>query len=826
MLREYYAQASFDAGTPAQASPDWLKDFDELLAPVMHDIHSAWPLVSNETGRLAVRSSAVGEDSAALSYAGQYATLLGVSLEGARQALWKCWLSTCERGLIEYRRINQQASLPHMAVICQLMVEAAKSGVAVSRVTREGRREALITAAYGLGVGVVSGNAATDTFCIDLDTGRVRQRIAKKDVAYRLSSGDDAVRAEKVDEPESLEPVLDRRDLARLCAVLPRIEKVFGEPQDVEFAVDTGGELRILQSRAITAEMPISVHRLTFDDSNITESFPGITSPLTFSFAQALYRDVFVGVVENLTSAEAHSAPSRAAAAHLLGSCRGKVYYNVDAWHRLLSCVPFQRVVRTAWDDAVGVRKTGVHVAFTLVKHTARQALDAVRFVLFAVGRGRRVKRAMRTFDRLYDRLHVIDWRALSAYDIRCEYELTRELTRRCWIDAMRSDLLSAVYTSLLRLILSRDRSVSAERALGDVLKSSEEEWPSIRPVTELRRLASLVLRVETLSSLLHSDSSPAEVWSAIAERPEFAQLRSGIVEFVKLYGMRGPEDLKLEIVQEGDTPAGVIGMIRQVLKQMEASEDAARPVRGSSVARGRVDTRLMAGIIGRLCSGALYDREEMRLRRSRAFSVARRLFGELGSRLADRQLLGSARDILFLSLEEAFALVDGSYPPGDPKQTVQPRKDAYASWKAKAQLMPSQFSVDDMVACESWTEAFESGDRSGSPAENLSGVPCSPGIARGKCRVVLEAGEAVLEKGEVLVALVTDPGWVHIMSRAGAIVVEKGNILSHSAIVGRELGIPTVVNVPHAARLLATGDLVEVDGNTGSVRVIERAVP
>ncbi|HEY6924147.1 MAG TPA: PEP/pyruvate-binding domain-containing protein, partial [Steroidobacteraceae bacterium] len=458
LLREHYAQASFDTRTPTPAALGSLKDLDNRLAPLMREVCSAWSVISNDTGRLAVRSSAVGEDSAAVSYAGQYATLLGVSLEGAQQALWKCWFSTCERGLIEYRRIRQQASLPRMAVICQLMVEAAKSGVAVSRLTREGRPEALITAAYGLGVGVVSGEAITDTFCVDLDSGRVRQRIAKKDFAYRLSSGDNAVRAERVAERDSLEPVLDRRDLARLCDALPRIETVFGGPQDIEFAVDTGGKLRILQSRAITAELPVSVHRLMLDDSNITESFPGITSPLTFSFAQALYRDVFVGLVEALASTTDSAAPSRAAAAHLLVSCQGKIYYNVDAWHRLLSCVPFQRVVRTAWDDAVGVHKSGVHVAFTLVKHTARQALDAVRFVRFALGRHRHVKRAMRTFDRLYERLHSIDWRAVSPYDLRCEYELARELTRQCWIDAMRSDLLGAVYTSLLRSILSRDR--------------------------------------------------------------------------------------------------------------------------------------------------------------------------------------------------------------------------------------------------------------------------------------------------------------------------------------------------------------------------------
>jgi pyruvate,water dikinase len=103
-----------------------------------------------------------------------------------------------------------------------------------------------------------------------------------------------------------------------------------------------------------------------------------------------------------------------------------------------------------------------------------------------------------------------------------------------------------------------------------------------------------------------------------------------------------------------------------------------------------------------------------------------------------------------------------------------------------------------------------------------LRGIPCASGVARGRALVVRDPRSAPETAGRVLVAETTDPGWVFLLAPAAALVVEKGSLLSHTAIIGRELGVPTVVNVPGATERIPDGALVEVDGSSGEVRLLE----
>jgi pyruvate,water dikinase len=106
--------------------------------------------------------------------------------------------------------------------------------------------------------------------------------------------------------------------------------------------------------------------------------------------------------------------------------------------------------------------------------------------------------------------------------------------------------------------------------------------------------------------------------------------------------------------------------------------------------------------------------------------------------------------------------------------------------------------------------------------ARELQGIGCSAGRVRARARVVREPQQHLHIRGEILVAPMTDPGWVFLMVPAGGLIVERGSVLSHTAIIGRELGIPTVVAVPDATSRIADGQLVEIDGATGVVRLLD----
>jgi pyruvate,water dikinase len=218
-------------------------------------------------------------------------------------------------------------------------------------------------------------------------------------------------------------------------------------------------------------------------------------------------------------------------------------------------------------------------------------------------------------------------------------------------------------------------------------------------------------------------------------------------------------------------------------------------------------------GIVLDRARAAVRAREDMRLARTRMFGMARRLFRRLGQLLADEGLLEAPRDVHYLSVEELIDFVRATGVTREIKDLVALRKAEYARF-AKAPAPPRMETVG--IPRSSPLRAPEA---VGDPRALLKGTGCSAGIASGRATVVLDPERAVAGRDSILIAPTTDPGWVFLMMSAGGIVVERGSLLSHTAIIGRELGIPTVVGAAGATTLIPDGAALRIDGSTGDVR-------
>ena len=193
-----------------------------------------------------------------------------------------------------------------------------------------------------------------------------------------------------------------------------------------------------------------------------------------------------------------------------------------------------------------------------------------------------------------------------------------------------------------------------------------------------------------------------------------------------------------------------------------------------------------------------------------------RRLWLILGRRWTEAGLLGRPDDVFFLLMSELIQLARRSDDPviaGQMRSRAERRRLQYAEWSAQPPPMLR--------------------DRNGAridrpsvpvpPGASLTGIGASPGRATGRVRVARSPAEGrQLQAGEVLVARFTDPGWTPIFPLAAAVVTEIGGVLSHGAVVAREFGIPAVVNAAGATERLSTGQLVEVDGETGEIELLE----
>jgi phosphohistidine swiveling domain-containing protein len=247
----------------------------------------------------------------------------------------------------------------------------------------------------------------------------------------------------------------------------------------------------------------------------------------------------------------------------------------------------------------------------------------------------------------------------------------------------------------------------------------------------------------------------------------------------------------------------------------------------------GRPIRRMIFRWVLRQARDRVRDRENLRFERTRLFGRVRRVFLELGKRYAAVDALDDPRDIFHLTVDEALGWAGGTSASADIRAVAAVRKAEFARYRempAPADRFETRgvvhaghdFTPPTRLALEQPTHnasGVQSADE-----DTRRGTGCYPGIVRGIARVVLDPRDAALEPGEILVAERTDPGWVMLFPAASGLLVERGSLLSHSAIVARELGLPAVVSIDGLTRWLSTGDEVEFDGRTGVVRRLARA--
>jgi pyruvate,water dikinase len=211
-------------------------------------------------------------------------------------------------------------------------------------------------------------------------------------------------------------------------------------------------------------------------------------------------------------------------------------------------------------------------------------------------------------------------------------------------------------------------------------------------------------------------------------------------------------------------------------------------------------------------------DRENLRFERTRLFGRVRRIFVEIGRRLVAVGRLEAARDVFYLEVEEALGYIEGTVTGTGLAALAAARKlefEAYRSMPAPADRFETRGAVHQ-------GNAFAATAAAAAPAgDSVQGIGCCPGQVRAQVRVVTDPRGALLKGGEILVAERTDPGWIMLFPVCAGLLVERGSLLSHSAIVAREMGIPAIVSIPGVMRWVRDGDWVEMDGATGVARKV-----
>jgi pyruvate,water dikinase len=757
------AAAAEDDGAALRAAFAAAEIPDDLRGAIL----GAHALLGN--GPVAVRSSATAEDLPGAAFAGQQDTYLNVvSADALLDAVRRCWGSLWTERAIAYRaRRDVDPAGVRIAVVVQRMVPAAFAGVLFTANPVSGdRTEVVVDASSGLGEAVVSGLVTPDHYVLDVD-GRVRERRrGLREVVVRgvEGGGVEHCRGEALAElPDAV--------LAELAALGRRVAAHFERPQDIEWAW-ADGRVWLVQARPMTALPP---------------------PPLHLSRIQRFTGPQFVEMM-----------PARPYPMEMSGWIERGIGRMVE---RMLMEIAG---VRVHFGDVLP-ESDGVVDRFVPPRpHPTWKTLSAPARNLPRI---RRFRPADWTRDPRYARFER-EVRELAALDVGAlDWTELRGLPQRAFdtvdiVTDLRVDYLPRVGIDLLRLrvlqaLLGR-RDVSG-LTLGTQTRTEDAN-------RELLGLAERVRADGALRAVFGLE--PEALAGRIEQDPAFADFRAALSAFRAEYGHRETASaLLMSAPTWGDAPATVLGMVKVLVEE-------APPARGAEARAEQAERQLLAHPLVRLtrseqrmrrvlaaARAGIAFREDTHFHGTRVLPVLRRAVLEMGRRLAEAGVLRDADDVLHLRLEELESLGDpATLAPADAER-VRAAVRARSARRAELAGVP-------LIA----HSVLFPGRAAGGDAL-VTGTGASGGRAKGPVRVIRDAAEfGRLRSGEVLVCPYTNPSWTPLFQRAAAVVVDTGGIGSHAAIVAREYGIPAVMGSGTGTSVLADGQIVTVDGDTGRV--------
>ncbi len=755
---------------------------------------------------VAVRSSATAEDLPDASFAGQQETYLNVRGEHAVvAAVQDCWKSLFTERAVAYRRDrNIPDAAVAMAVVVQRMVAAEAAGVLFTVHPVSGAiDELVIEAALGLGDKVVSAQVTPDRY-------RLKRRTPH---AVIEREGDETAAV--------LGPLLvEIADLGLAC------ERLLGRAADVEWAV-ANGRVFLLQARTVTAagtRAPVvrygsrfnaefaKDHLMFWGNYNMRDTMPFPHTPFSWSFWNYLVMPCFLkgaGFIEHADECEMLPA---------IGDLvEGRAYFNMNFWSALFSPKRFPRLsmhfagmLDAELPDVLGpINASGELVPMKL----PFSAWHGVRAICRIWSRAN-PKRAWQDLEfcrREVDEFSRTDLRLLNEEQVIAlvRHFATENLPRTLFpLLASFPALLAAALLAwclkrwglerlLPRLIsgLGRNPTVETALAIWDLAAGADAEVRAVFRREEVTRIP---------AALAHSESGR-----------KFLAL---MAEFLKEHGHRAVREFDFSCPRWRDDPIFVYESVRNYLAhppgqatprqhyENQKKEHALAKEELRQALRRRPLRRLLAAKLVRVIEERMPLREAFKFYTLYGAAHARDLLLEVARRLVERGRLDQPDDYFFLSIPEIEKLATGELDRAWVSEQVAIRRRELAA----------NMRIDPPLIVRSDGRPVM---RSAPAGEVMKGAGASPGVVRGPARVLFDPADgARLHTGEILVAKFTDPSWTPLFLTAAGLIMEVGGIVSHGAIVAREYGIPAVVGVKDATRILRQGEMVEVNGGSGEV--------
>ena len=766
----------------------------------------------SERDCFAVRSNFSAEDGGEHSFAGQFLTRLNVKREKVQEAVQEVFDSyagsleykeKANRGKEEYcptkrekaeqRKAEQRKAEQEKAeqkklessvetVLIQEMLFPEKSGVLFTKNPKGILSEMVVVLGQGLGDKVVEDQENVLT--------------------YHYFPGECLYQ-----EGQSTGLALKEEELKTLLTLGERIEQLFQKPMDIEFAIEKG-KVYILQAREITTlDMHLPVRIL--DNSNISESFPGICLPLSESFAGEMYSGIFTSLGRRFLGKKVSSYEELFQ--RMVGGFSGRMYYEISSWYDILRLLPFSRKIIPVWQGMLGVSNEEISFSKKTPSFFLKCRIAFLFCYYFFVS-----QRKMKELDRFFQERYASYSKKVDAEeDAKALYRIFLEMKEdllREWDITLINDMVSFISTHLYG-------------------KKTAFSLETMKPVRALSAL-------KTVARKYGLDSE---------------EYRREKQSYISAYGDRIVGELELETRTYRTNEELLDRWILDAL-ETEKTDYSEKDCEETSRMEKPSEQKQRKSFLYRLAESSCNNREISRLHRTRCFGLMRRIVDKIGEKTI-------GFDVYYLSLDELkeflFSGKDFSLKiarerelrkayemlPVLSRVKLLGKVDRdplageitvlnYGAFKTKGSKVGKGEIAGEMGKSEKWSvpfseepKNFESNGKMESTPRVFFGRGVSKGIFRGEVLKIksLQELRVAEAKGKILLSYSTDPGWFPYLDMAEGLITERGSLLSHSAILARELEKPAVVNIPKIMEELQSGDIVEIDGDLGICSVIKQ---
>lgn len=790
---------------------------------------------------ISVRSSALDEDGAAHSFAGQLSSYLYIkSKEAVLESVKKCWASAySERGLVYRREGGLSWEGIKVAVVLQEMICPDKAGVLFTcDPINEDPHHLLINSVYGVGEGLVSGLYDADNYKLEKETGKVvEQEITDK--PKMLIQDVTAEAPKEVDVPEDQINIssLTDSELDELNKMSETIENLYRFPQDVEWAIQDN-VIYLLQSRPVTTEVRAGKGNLfVWDNSNIVESYGGITMPLTFGFAHYVYHQVYVQFCEILLVPNKQIRQMDHFLKDMLGLFYGRVYYNLLNWYKLTSILPGYKYNRGFMETMMGtdealqdeiaerVKPPSFHHTFGA---TLRRFLVGFKFLYFHYRIQTVVDDFLSYFYKKYNKFRKLNFDHMPADEIYKHYQDMEKEMLWQWHAPIINDFLTMVHYGIFKKLTEKWLSHLGDAFHNDLLAGNgnlESAEPTKRliimsgKVDKIPGLKKLILETPNADCLEHLNQS------------EYQDFYSEVKEYIDLFGFRCMSEMKLEQKDLHQDPSLLFVFLKNLINagqtDLEVFEKREKEIKENAESLLAQNISGLKSLIYRWslkhARKAVMNRENTRFCRTRVYGIVRSMFYGMGRDFTSRKIIDAKEDVFYLTLDELKGSFDGTLTTQDLKAMIEARRtqyDAYAEGDEPAPRFytrgPCYWQNQHFPVEEHVMEDIELADN------QMRGIPCCPGDIEGIVKLIIDPDDDMVLNGEILVTKRTDPGWIPLYPSAKALLVERGGLLSHSAIVAREMGLPTIVSIKGLTTRLKSGMRIRMNGETGIIEILD----